>query len=102
MPLKDHHLLNVKALNLERDTDVSVEENDKRKNNQMMIKPDELEKMLQILKLNLHAENTEIRILLRQLMDKLTKVENQQEITIQKLTEKRGFFSRLKYLFTGS
>ncbi|MBI5416458.1 hypothetical protein HZA55_00690 [Candidatus Poribacteria bacterium] len=99
MSLKDHHLLNTKALNL--DIDKPFAEEDSEKVNQMLIRTDELEKMLQILKLNLHAENTEIRILLRQIMDKVAIVENKQEITIQKIDSKRGVVSRLKYLFTG-
>lgn len=99
MSLKDHHLLNTKALNL--DIDKPFAEEDSEKVNQMLIRTDELEKMLQILKLNLHAENTEIRILLRQLMEKLNKVEDKQEFTIQKISERRGFLSRLKYLFSG-
>ncbi|MBI5416930.1 hypothetical protein HZA55_03135 [Candidatus Poribacteria bacterium] len=99
MSLKDHHLLNIRALNLDREEADIVEE--KENINQMIMKTDELEKMLQILKLNLHAENTEIRILLRQLMEKLNKVENKQEVTIEKLNERRGFLSRLKYLFSG-
>ncbi len=97
MSLKDHHLLDIKALNLETNVENLEDENI----NKMMIKTEELEQMLNILKLNLHAENTEIRILLRQLMEKLNKVENKQEITIHKLSERRGFVSRLKYLFSG-
>lgn len=99
MSLKDSHLLNIRALNLDREDAEVVKE--KEDIGQMIMKTDELEKMLQILKLNLHAENTEIRILLRQLMEKMNKVENKQEVTIEKLNERRGFLSRLKYLFSG-